>query len=304
MARSWSRRYSSRRSWGSRRYRRSSQYSRARGNKRAAVGQRDTSSVVINVQKTYQIPLDVGATSNAIAINMWLVLLQSNMFQAYSGMYDQVKITGITARIRGLNGSSALTLANTPTICTAWDRNGLEAPTSGSPLLSYQTVSSYSSSLITNWSPGNAFRVTRYIYPSTISEKSYYASCGALSSNVTAADRNPAASFTNISGQDFKPILLIGAYAGFAGSVQQSIGLMIEFDISVSFRGLRRYSISEDENDVQISSMAGNYLNGADGTVNAAYQSSNWTRVNNDGDIGTTSATNEEIPIKAEGTQG
>lgn len=279
-------------------------YRRSRGQRRAANGQRDTASVVVNVQKTFIVPLPVGATSNAIAINIWQVLLESNMFSAYRGMYDQVKMSGVSARIRGLNGSSALTLSNTPTIVTAWDRNGLESlanpPTvvsSGQqPFLSYQTVSSYSSAVVSNWSPGNAFRVNRYIYPSTISEKSYYCPTGALS--VESLERNPAATFATQNGVDFKPILMIGAYAGFAGSVNQAIGLMIEFDITVSFRGLRRFSVTSDDAATQLASMAGTFLNGQSGELNTTNAQSAWTRVNNDGVIEGTGAptSSEEIP--------
>lgn len=275
------------------------------GNQRSANAQRDNARVVINVQKTYQIPVDAGNTSNAIAINAWFVLLQSNMFAAYRGMYDQVKITGITAKIRGLNGSTALTMANTPTICTAWDRNGLEqTSTQAEPLLSYNTVSSYSSAVITNWSPGNAFRVTRHLYPSTLSEKSYYAACGAF--DVNDRTRNPAASYSNENGVDFKPILLIGAYSGFQTEAQQSIGLMIEFDINVTFRGLRRYSVVPETAAEQISGMAGTYLNGAgaipgtstQGQNQVAALTGNWTYVNNDGTV-----QSEEIPVKPEATE-
>lgn len=272
-----------RRSFGA--YRRRNMRGRTRGNKRAARSQRDTATVVINIQKTFQVPLAEGATSNAIGINIWAQLKNSNMFESYRGMYDQVKIAGITARIRGLNGSSALTLNNTPTICTAWDRNGLEPSNAAetTAAISYQTVSSYSSAIITNWSPGNAFKVTRHLYPSTISEKSYYAACGALAGADT--DRNPAADFLSHTGSNFKPILLIGAYAGFAATAQQSVGLMIEFDITCSFRGLRRYNTTADPDATQIADMAGVFLNGQLAEKQTAAITGQWTRVNNDGDI-------------------
>lgn len=263
------------------------------GNQRAANAQKDNAKVVINIQKSFQIPIDANNTSNAIAINIWYLLSQSNMFDAYRGMFDQVKISGITARISGLNGSSAITLANTPTICTAWDRNGIETGSNTPTYLSYQTVSSYSSAIISNWSPGNAFKITRRLYPSTLSEKSYYASCGALSLNEPL--RNPGASFVSQNGIDFKPLLLIGAYAGFATAAQQSIGLMIEFDVVCVFRGLRRYSTTSDNAAAQISSMAGSCLDGQSGTVIVPNDTDNWTRVNNDGDVNS-----EEVPVKPE----
>lgn len=283
---------------------------------RAANGQRDSSTVVINVQKTFQVPIPAGSTSGAIAINLWRSLLDSNIFSAYNGMYDQVKISGISAKIRGLNGSSAITLSNTPTICTAWDRNGLESASPNAlPTIDYNTVSSYSSAVISNWSPGNAFRITRRLYPSTMAEKSYYASCGSLNfvsnSGSSVAEnqvliRNPASSYVYITGQEFKPILLIGAYCGFTTTVEQSIGLMIEFDITTKFRGLRKFTTAVDDTTQQIANMAGTFLDGASGTVLSANLTGNWTRVNNDGVIqGTGAPTDpEEIgtrpPVKVE----
>lgn len=278
---------------------------RALGNKRAALGQRDTATVVINVQKTFQIPLSAQETSNAIAINIWEQLLTSNIFSAYAGMYDQTKIIGITAKIRGLNGSSALTLSNTPTICTAWDRNGLDSSTTTSsgdstPLVTYSDISSYSSSIITNWSPGNAFKITRRLYPSTISEKSYYAATQALTSS--SPTRNPAYNFLTSDGQNFKPILLIGAYTGFQTSVNQAVGFMIEFDITTVFRGLRRFSSTADTPTQQIAAMAGSYMNGQNGLKINNVEGQAWTRVNNDGNIqsganGETTLGNNEVPV-------
>lgn len=262
---------------------------RARGNKRAAIGQRDTASVVINVQKTFQIPIPEEYTSNAIAINIWSQLETSNIYNAYSAMYDQVKMTGITAKIRGLNGSSALTLSNNPTICTAWDRNGLDNTganafdSSKAPLIVYNDLTAYSSSVLSNWSPGNAFKVTRHLYPSTLAEKSYYVSTGALKAN--SSNRDPSFDFLTRDGQPFKPILLIGAYCGFNTSVPQAIGFMIEFDISVVFRGLRRTSYSVHNANTQVLAMAGEYLNGANGEIINLVDSTAWTRVNNDGNI-------------------
>lgn len=279
---------------------------RTRGNKRAALGQRDSATVVINVQKTFQVPLPANNTSNAIIINIWKQLLTSNIFSAYSGMYDQVKITGITAKIRGLNGSSALTLSNTPTICTAWDRNGLDTAilpntTDTTPNLTYNDITAYSSSIVTNWSPGNAFRITRHLYPSTMAEKSYYITTQSLS--LSQAARNPSFSITTQEGQNFKPLLLIGAYCGFTTSVDQAVGFMIEFDITVTFRGLRKTSSTADSPADQISNMAGSYVNGANGKDVNNVEGVAWTRVDNDGVIQGTGAptSKEEIPaIKQE----
>lgn len=284
------------------RYRRNMR-GRTRGNKRAALGQRDTATVVINVQKTFQIPLFANDTSNAIAINIWRQLLTSNIFSAYANMYDQIKINGVTARIRGLNGSSALTLANTPTIVTAWDRNGLDNTTASNqnaeapPIVTYNNVSAYSSAIITNWSPGNAFKITRHLYPSTMSEKSYYVQSSALTANATT--RNPSSDYISRDGQSFKPILLVGAYCGFTTSVAQAIGFMIEFDITTTFRGLRKYQLTADNATDQIANMAGAYLNGANGASVANVGGTAWTRINNDGVIqgtGAPSGSPEEFP--------
>lgn len=225
-------------------------------------------------------------------------------------MYDQIKLNGITAKIRGLNGSSAITLSNTPTIVTAWDRNGLDNTTSPAqnvsnpPIVTYNNVSAYSSAIISNWSPGNAFKITRHLYPSTMSEKSYYITSSSLTANATG--RNPALDYVSRDGQNFKPILLIGAYCGFTTTVAQAIGFMIEFDITTTFRGLRKYQLTPDSTADQISLMSGVYLNGSNGAAISSVTGTAWTRVNNDGNIeqtdGTTIPNNEVPTIKTEGS--
>lgn len=262
---------------------------RAYGQRKAANAQRDTASVVINVQKAYQIPLKAGTISNAIAINIWYLLTTSPMFVAYRGMYDQIKLTGVTARIKALNASSALTLSNTPSIVTAWDRNGIDIGEPGadeaSPLyFSYDVVSSYSSALLTNWSPGNSLKITRHLYPSTISEKSYYVPSVYLSVNDPV--KNPSQTIASQTGQNFKPLLLLGAFTGFAAPADQSVGFMIEFDINVVFRGLRRYSVSQGQTTDQITQLAGVYYDGNTGQFQTASANENWARQNNNGDIG------------------
>lgn len=79
---------------------------------------------------------------------------------------------------------------------------------------------------------------------------------------------------------------------------------MIEFDITVTFRGLRKFSTDADNPTQQISRMAGSYMNGADGDNYNNVTGRAWTRVNNDGVIqgtGAPTGSPEEIPnIKKE----
>lgn len=273
---------------------------RTRGNFRAANQQKDTSNMVINVSKTYQVPVYVGYNGNAIAISIWRVLSDSPLFSSYGGMFDQVRITGIKAKITGLNAGTAITMANTPTICTAWDRNGLDLLPAGNNVapFTYNTVASSSSAIVQSWSPGNAFKITRRLYPSTMSEKSYYAPCTSLRTNDS--DSSPAYTDTVHSGQSFKPVLLIGAFLGYQAAALQSLGFMVEFDISCTFRGLHKAIISSDPSE-QLAEMAGIYRVGITpgsgtttlyGEVVRSVSADNWKYVNNDGDVD-----EEEVPV-------
>ena len=121
----------------------SSSSRRAAGNYRAALQQRDQSSVNLSIPTTVQVKtVDINVTDpfrpdgqqnvailngGVTAINIWDLLRKSTFYQSYANMYDQVKLDRI--RIKLTPSSFALSGSNTAynnyTVVTAWDRSGL-----------------------------------------------------------------------------------------------------------------------------------------------------------------------------------
>jgi len=159
------------------------------------------------------------------ALNLWDLLRKSEFYQSYANMYDQVKINKATIKLipfqfpifsngptGGLTGSTAASnnFYNSYTIVTAWDRSGLSdeqlewvnyskenqnliigdaADSDGLYVnLTGAEVATYSSAISKNVNPNSATSITRTIYPSTISEKSYYVSTADLKKWYEAYD--------------------------------------------------------------------------------------------------------------------
>lgn len=258
--------FSSRRRYGSRygRYSRR-RYSRRRktfGQYRAANAQRDSATVVINQVLNKSIPFDAAQTASATYVNIWDFLRQHPFFNNYSGMYDQVHLNGIRAKITGSVQGQNVNSYLTPLVVSAWDRNGFESY-SGTPTPpaavgdihtpSVSDVPTYSSAVSKSWSLGNAFQQTRSLYPSLMSEKSQYISTASLTTPTVRsvsgasviisddASTNPCNPIRSPS-LPFKPQLLIAVTAPTGATFPQAFQINIEFDISVTFRGLRKFT--------------------------------------------------------------
>lgn len=142
------RRYYRNRARAYRSYGRSSRYSssstrRAAGNYRAALQQRDQSSVNLSIPTSISVVtkdltlnnpfLPDGSTTinlengGVTAINIWDLLRKSSFYQSYASMYDQVKIDRIRVKLTPstfILPNSRSNYANY-TVVTAWDRSGL-----------------------------------------------------------------------------------------------------------------------------------------------------------------------------------
>uniref|UniRef100_A0AAU8H5X3 Cap n=1 Tax=CRESS DNA virus TaxID=3138951 RepID=A0AAU8H5X3_9VIRU len=231
--------YTSRRSWsryGRRGYRRSryNVRSRAWGNQRAATQQRDSTNVVINRIVPLSIIFPERQRIGGASLNIWLELTKSDFYTNYAQMYDQVKLNGVRAKINGSIQGTNTNSYLTPTITTAWDRNGLSATTPSS-----EDISTYSSAISKPWSLGNAFSQTRSIYPQTMQEKSEYIATQTMTTaaNVQASPTSP----TQWNALTWKPQLLLQvALPTGAGLGGQTMSFNIELDISIKLRGLRK----------------------------------------------------------------
>lgn len=235
-------RYRRRGSYSSQKYRRSTSVKRrAYGNLRSAAQQRDSTEVVINTVFPATITIPQGSNLAGIGINVYQQLAQSQFYSNYAPMYDQFKLNGVRVKvngsIQGTNASSYLT----PTITTAWDRNGIEV---GSTLESLaNNISTYSSAITKPWSLGNAFIQTRTIWAETIQEKSQYLSPSNITPNGTGGVNDPSYPI-QVPAVPWKPTFFIQISLPTGAALGgQVISFTIEMDIIVKFRGLRKGSI-------------------------------------------------------------
>lgn len=206
---------------------------RARGNYKAATQQRDSTNVVINKIVPLSISFPVGESLGGVALNIWDQLATSSFYANYAPMYDQLKLTGVRVKINGSIQGTNVNAYLTPTVTTAWDRNGITNNQYAA------VISTYSSAISKPWSLGNAFTQTRSVFAQTMSEKSQYLATTALSKPTTDAEspRNP----TPASAIPFKPQLLLQVALPIGSALGgQTMSFNCELDMMVKFRGLRK----------------------------------------------------------------
>lgn len=227
----WTRsRFSARRRYG--RYGSSSKR-RAYGNYKAATQQRDSTNVVINKVVPVSITFPTGESLGGITLNVWQQLATSSFYANYAPMYDQLKLTGVRVKINGSIQGTNVNAYLTPTITTAWDRNGLTNDQFAG------VISTYSSAISKPWSLGNAFIQTRSIFAQTMSEKSQYLATTSLSRAST--DPESPTNPTPIAAIPFKPQLLIQIALPVGSALGgQTMSFNCELDMMVKFRGLRK----------------------------------------------------------------
>lgn len=302
----------------------SSRYYRARRQMRAANEQRDTTEVVLNSsidiscgqtfgfitnerysEDVSNLEQDFWKDTGCAALNIYDVLRQSEFYDSYASMYDQVRIDSITAHITALswvNSNNTVEITNAVseylspkslTVITAWDRSGLdeeqiERGTVNGNSVFYcvigKDISTYSSAKKKHLGPGNSYEITRYLYPTSQIEKNQFVSTSDLRPQYNRDNNNdyPYREFkwskdttgnriakkyitdtkfpTNIVSNPavpFKPTLLINVLAGPDPTTvvynDEEIGVNklkpttfnIEFDIAVTFRGLRYSKVLE-----------------------------------------------------------
>lgn len=190
---------------------------KAVGNYKAATQQKDKTDVNLNVMhkcttsyKNTTIGED-NFNTGVYALNIWDLLRRSEFYQSYASMYDQVKINRIRLKLTPTQWSfntQDTKAFQAITIVTAWDRTGLsmeqiklisehvqddgiigkEGNTDGLYVTMNEDISTYSSAMTKSLNPGSSFSTTRTIYPSSLSEKSYYVNTADLDAWYTGYD--------------------------------------------------------------------------------------------------------------------
>ena len=208
----------------------------ARGEFRAAIQQRDVGRQILKWSNVQTITINSQAQEGGTYFNAWQALKNSGFFNNFAQMYDQIKLNGVKVKITLLSASSSIYSAtNNPVFVSAWDRNGLATNAGGSaPLPSFTMTSSYGSAMTRPLTQGANFGVTRYIYASTMSEKSQYVATADLAMlSGTAAEDDLADAVA------FRPILLMAIYSASTSTSQQELKFNVEWQFDVTFRGTR-----------------------------------------------------------------
>ena len=196
----------------------------------------------MTISRIASIPLVIaqGTNSQATAINLWNQLRLSTYYNNYAPMYDQMKIDKVRLKITG-NQSGSVTANLAPAVVLAFDRNGLN----DGQQVSVSAISTYSSAQLKQWSTGNAFAMYQTIYPSTIMEKGQYIPTASLESPSDNTESSNPCVNTSDSTLPFKPITLIGVDLGLAATGgAQTFAFTVEYEFTVTFRGMRKPSLS------------------------------------------------------------
>jgi hypothetical protein len=160
-------------------------------------------------------PQNFNFFSGVYAVNIWDLLRKSEFYQSYANMYDQVKITRIQVKCTPVQWTFNTQENNAQqaiTVTTAWDRSGLSAEqamliaqavpnggdnegiiglsnnTDGLYLTMNEELTTYSSSKTSQLNPGSSFSITRYLYPSSMQEKSTFINTADLEEWYTKFD--------------------------------------------------------------------------------------------------------------------
>jgi hypothetical protein len=275
------RRYRNARSNGTYSSRRSSIRSRSTGNTRAARAQRDSATVVINRIAPFNVYIygDYygeslgGTTFGAIAISHWDELRKSQFFPNYSSMYDQMRLDKTRIKITGSQAVANDNPYSSPSIILAFDRNGLnstqyvklpnpQVPSGKTPVAfpDPNIVSTYSSAQTRQWSSGNSFSMYQTVYPSTIQEKGQYIATGALlapidpstiTGNIPDSEYANPCSFWQHQSYPFKPVTLLAVRLPTPVITQNTYIFNIEFEFTVTFRGMRKPGIAASSKSLQ-----------------------------------------------------
>lgn len=203
----------------------------ARGEFRAGLQQHDSSRQCLKWSNVQTITIAANADQGSTYFSAWQALKNSGFYSLFGQMYDQIKLNGIRIKITLLSASNSIySPTNNPVFVSAWDRSGIA---SGSNPITFTRVSSYGSALTRPLTQGANFGVSRYLYASSMSEKSQYVSTADFTGLITPYEDDTADYYP------FKPILLMAIYSASTTTSQQELKFNVEWTFDVTFRGTR-----------------------------------------------------------------
>lgn len=217
---------------------------RAFGNFASAMQQRDATNIIVNANEEVRLIVPANGQEATVVRNINSIMTTAPMFMNYATMYDQYKLNAVRVGIEMTYiGNDLLNSATFPSICTAWDRNGIKPrvvkveETPGFLLPVYDTVSSYSSANEKTLYYGSRWGVVRQLDASSMMEKSVY--LGTVNTKDVLSNDNLY--------NAWNPILLIALKSPRTVQVDSSVIFQIHYQFDVTLRGLRKVVISKAE---------------------------------------------------------
>lgn len=183
--------------------------------------------------------IPAGGNTGSRAVNLWNAFRLSQYYENYLGMFDSVHLGRVSITLTGHGQIILSSSSSSPTIVTAFDRNGIE-PLAGSPP-PYTVISTYQSARIRQWAVGSTIQEDIYIEPHSAAETMFWVPLGLLRPPTGADDvpDNPCNVFSSPM-VPYKPTLLVGAIVPLVVAAQQTLQFSCQIRFDLSFRGLRK----------------------------------------------------------------
>ena len=216
---------------------------RAFGNMVSAMQQRDATNIVCNASEEVKMYVPNQCKEATVVRNMNAILTTAPMFLNYATMYDQFKLNAVRVSVEMTYiNNQLLNSATFPSICTAWDRNGIRPNIVkfGDPAITayqlpiYDNVASYSSANEKTIYYGSRWGIVRQIDASSMMEKSIY--IGTLNTKDVLTTDNLYSCWN--------PQLLISLKCPRPVTGDSEVVFQFHYQFDLTLRGLRKVALN------------------------------------------------------------
>lgn len=206
---------------------------------RFMVGDNDVATFEVADSLSILLTIPAGGNTGSKAVNLWNSFRLSQYYENYHDMFDAVHLGRVSITLTGHGQIILSSSSSSPTIVTAFDRNGID-PETGSPP-PYTVISTYESARIRQWSVGSTIQEDIYISPFSAAEADFWVPLGLLRPPTGDNDvpDNPCNVYSS-SVVPYKPTLLIGAIVPLVVAAPQTLQFSCQIRFDLTFRGLRK----------------------------------------------------------------
>lgn len=206
---------------------------------RFMVGDNDVATFEIADSVSILLTIPAGGNTGSKAVNLWNSFRLSQYYESYHDMFDSVHLGRVSITLTGHGQIILSSSSSSPTIVTAFDRNGID-PETGSPP-PYTVISTYESARIRQWSVGSTIQEDIYISPYSAAEADFWVPLGLLRPPTGDNDvpDNPCNVYSSVV-VPYKPTLLIGAIVPLVVAAPQTLQFSCQIRFDLTFRGLRK----------------------------------------------------------------